>query len=386
MIPNTLFELYKKSCKETKNPCENILHDLSEEKAKEYIKHYFDNRGKCKAFEFDYKAFEFDYLDNESKILNKAIHTFSTFLLGFTLKDIVHDTLKQYISEKNPTWKDWDFEYTWFLTSLYHDCLAGYEKMIPENSKKFSLKQFLKKIDSTYEYSIYDKKLNNNIFSETDLPTVEPTFSEEIIKKYFNYRIKEMNSIDHGIIGGFIQFDKLIKNFKEQYDSASYNDEIEDGVFYSTHNDKTLVWRIQHLWHFAFVADAILAHNIWFVDLGDEKLVENYRKYGLSSLIVCKSEDRIDNRITLEKSPLLFFLAIIDTIEPTKYFNTLNPKFVLQKISIIYIQEEKTIEITADKKIFNIELWYRKKIKDLKTWINIKDTVLDNNKIKIVLN
>ena len=117
MIPNTLFELYKKSCKETKNPCENILHDLSEEKAKEYIKHYFDKRGKC-------EAFEFDYLDNESKILNKAIHTFSTFLLGFTLKDIVHDTLKQYISEKNPTWKDWDFEYTWFLTSLYHDCGA----------------------------------------------------------------------------------------------------------------------------------------------------------------------------------------------------------------------------------------------------------------------
>lgn len=386
MIPNTLFELYKKSCKETKNPCENILHDLSEEKAKEYIKHYFDNRGKC-------EAFEFDYLDNESKILNKAIHTFSTFLLGFTLKDIVHDTLKQYIGKKNSTWKDWDFEYTWFLTSLYHDCLAGYEKVIQRHNGKNSIEKcsivdFLKRINSRYEYSIYDKNLNNNILKKDkdSVPALESTFPEEVINNYFEYRIKEMNSIDHGIIGGYIQFDKLINNFKELYDSASYNGEIEDGVFYSTHNDKTLVWRIQHLWHFAFVADAILAHNIWFVDLGDEKLVENYRKYGLSSLIVCKSEDCIDNRITLEKSPLLFFLAIIDTIEPTKYFNTLNPKFVLQKISIIYIQEEKTIEITADKKIFNIELWYRKKIKDLKTWINIKDTELDNNKIKIVLN
>ncbi|MBK7921420.1 MAG: hypothetical protein IPJ92_05195 [Veillonella sp.] len=138
---------------------------------------------------------------------------------------------------------------------------------------------------------------------------------------------------------------------------------IEDGVFYSTHNEKPLVWRIQHLWHFAFVADAILAHNIWFVDLGDEKLVENYRKYGLSSLIVCKSEDCIDNRITLEKSPLLFFLAIIDTIEPTKYFNTLNPKFVLQKISIIYIQEEKTIEITLIKKILILNCGIGRKLK-----------------------
>ncbi|MBP7320670.1 MAG: hypothetical protein KA953_06365 [Lachnospiraceae bacterium] len=117
MNPSTLFELYERSSKETKSPCEKILHDLSEEKAKEYIKHYFDNRGKG-------KAFEFDYFEKEAKTLNKAVHTFSTFLLGFTLKDIVYDTLKQYISEKNPTWKDWDFEYTWFLTSLYHDCGA----------------------------------------------------------------------------------------------------------------------------------------------------------------------------------------------------------------------------------------------------------------------
>ena len=149
--------------------------------------------------------------------------------------------------------------------------------MIPENSKKFSLKQFLKKIDSTYEYSIYNKKLNNNIFSETDLPTVEPTFSEEIIKKYFNYRVKEMNSIDHGIIGGFIQFDKLIKNFKEQYDSASCFNKIVDGAFYTDHNKRTLVWRKEHLWHFAFVADAILAHNIWFVDSSNDKSAQKYQ-------------------------------------------------------------------------------------------------------------
>lgn len=322
MNPGTLFELYKKSSKETKSPCEKVLHDLSEEKAKEYIKLYFDNRGKS-------KAFEFDYLDSESKILNKAIHTFSTFLLGFSLKDIAIDFLKEYISDKNSTWKDRDFEYTWFLTSLYHDCLSGYEKMIPKNNKKYSLEQFLKRTKSTYEYSIYDKNLNNKILNESVVPVMQPTFQEETINNYFEYRKKEMKSIDHGIVGGYIQFDKLIKNFKEQYENASNFNKIVDGAFYTDHNERTLVWRKEQLWHFAFVADAILAHNIWYVDSSDDELARKYRKYGLDSLIVCKDEGSIDNRITLEKSPLLFFLAIVDTIEPTKYFNTLNPRFVL---------------------------------------------------------
>ncbi len=42
--------------------------------------------------------------------------------------------------------------------------------VLPLPSMKFAYEPQKIKLDSTYEYSIYDKKLNNNIFSETDLP------------------------------------------------------------------------------------------------------------------------------------------------------------------------------------------------------------------------
>lgn len=36
---------------------------------------------------------------------------------------------------------------------------------------------------------------------------------------------------------------------------------------------------------FCFVADAIIAHNIWYVDSSDNENVEEYKKHGLESLI-----------------------------------------------------------------------------------------------------
>lgn len=309
------------------------------------LKSTFDDRGKN-------EAFEFDYFDSESKILNKAIHTFLTFLLGFSLKDIVYNVLDSYICEKNPTWHDWDFEYTWFLTSLYHDCLSGHENRISEIDVNYSLDNFLKHTESAYKCSIYDK----SFYTKYDLPVFEPTHSKQLIDNYFKYHIKEMKVIDHGILGGYLQFDKLVKNFKEQYDNAICSASVKNEVFYTQDDEHLLVWRIQHLWHFVFVADAIIAHNIWYIDSNDGKQVEIYNKYGLDFLIVNNEEFGKSKRISLEKSPLLFFLAIIDTIEPIKYFYTLNPKFVLDNVSISYINQEKTIEINANNNIFKIDI------------------------------
>lgn len=59
---------------------------------------------------------------------------------------------------------------------------------------------------------------------------------------------------------------------------------------------------------------------------------------------------------------------------------------MLKNVSIIYIQQDKTIEISANERIIDIKLWYQKKILGLKTWFDIKATSFDGNKIWISLN
>lgn len=71
-------------------------------------------------------------------------------------------------------------------------------------------------------------------------------------------------------------------------------------------------------------------HNIW--SSGEkEEIKEKYRNLGLESLITGESDIF---PISIKDNPLLFLLGLVDTIEPIKTFNCLEPQYVLENILI----------------------------------------------------
>ena len=71
-------------------------------------------------------------------------------------------------------------------------------------------------------------------------------------------------------------------------------------------------------------------HNIW--SSGEkEEIKEKYKDLGLESLITGESDIF---PISIKDNPLLFLLGLVDTIEPIKTFNCLEPQYVLENILI----------------------------------------------------
>lgn len=190
--------------------------------------------------------------------------------------------------------------------------------------------------------------------------------------------------MDHGILGGYILFDRLKKNYyraREEYFYSSIKQcvnsfKLEKDKF----NYKGLEWREEHLDHFAIIADSIIAHNIWFSNR--RKL---YYKYQLEPLITSKI-----NKIRLYENPLYFFLGLLDTIEPTKRFNN-EPDKVLEAINITCVDNSVIIEILNDyllksssyKGKSNYETWINGII-DLENWLDVIVTINKDQKAIII--
>lgn len=147
-------------------------------------------------------------------------------------------------------------------------------------------------------------------------------FSPELIANYFYYRACN-GQCEHGIIAGYMFFDRFVKNFlRYAQNGFDYNGNVK----YSGLN-----WNIGHLAYAAYVADAIICHNIW---LGGKAEEDTYKQYGLTPLLYTEHPE---SKLSIEEYPLQFMLCLLDTIEPTKRFmNPLSPREVLESIGMEY--------------------------------------------------
>lgn len=98
--------------------------------------------------------------------------------------------------------------------------------------------------------------------------------------------------LDHGIIAGYHFFESIYREYEQKLGNKEM--QIE-----KINNDRILLWDRSHMDHFAFIADAIISHNIWFGYLDRNEYIEkwNYDRY-----------------------PLNFILCLLDTVEPVKDF------------------------------------------------------------------
>ena len=178
-------------------------------------------------------------------------------------------------------------------------------------------------------------------------------------------------SIDHGIIGGYLLYDGLMKNYDSKFnetDKKNYN------KFYTG----DLEWNIEHHELYAIASHAIIEHNIWFARKEDDK--NNYKKYGLDELIC-------DEQLNIEKSPLLFYLGLLDSIEPLKLIanKESSASDILRLISIEV--KNKHIHIKYDDNLkkgnyIDFDKWIENIASTIK-WLDVRVETKNKNEILI---
>ncbi|WP_131537573.1 hypothetical protein [Pedobacter nototheniae] len=235
-----------------------------------FIESYFKRGGKV-------NLFEKSGIDvNDLRLPN---HINSVFFLGilFFYQTNIHtkyDRGTNHLGYQN-------FPFIWFLIALFHDnayAMEAKDKLTNINTLEDLKAHF------DIEYDLFAKKIGSKCGHLL-----------QSRKNYFNYRKKHFKVIDHGLLGGMLLYDKLIKVRRAK----------------KKENEHTLFWgrRLEH--HYKQAADAISLHNIYIAQKRYEAL---YEKYELQELISCPE-------VKLSDFPLFYLLGIIDTLDPLKTFN-----------------------------------------------------------------
>lgn len=299
----------------------------------------------------------------------KHVHSASLYLLGITLLPLFEDCISNELIKFVPNFKSWyenkdTFRYIWYLPSMYHDfasCTETGTIRANDSEQRRTLKFHLG--NHNIRYSPYGFFPYKTMFPY-GISEIPFRFSPELIANYFYYRACN-EQCEHGIIAGYMFFDRFVKNFlRYAQNGFDYNGNVK----YSGLN-----WNIGHLAYAAYVADAIICHNIW---LGGKAEEDTYKQYGLTPLLYTEHPE---SKLSIEEYPLQFMLCLLDTIEPTKRFmNPLSPREVLESIGMEYADRCLSIswkdEIGQQREFFK---WYDG-IVNMKEWMHV-DIIMGEN-------
>lgn len=328
---------------------ENIF--TNEENAKQFIEKYFSKGGKQILFDGEFSL---------ERV--RIFHIISTFFLGIHLSECI---LKEEKYKLQP-----NFEYLWYLTSLYHD----YGYTIEGNAEKNNPT----KLDTIKRVMTFND-IQQKPYSKKNIGENWKKFSIKTIEQYYKYCARERVKVDHGIIGGLLLYDRLMKNYQDAYDKEKGEPPTEKNVkrYKFHHND--LLFSSRQFSYFAKVAIAIITHNIWFcTPKKDKKICELYHiynKYKLNQLIINK-DDLNNKKHNWHDDRFLFLLILTDVIEPVKYFKDIKPECVMEKISIS--SNYDTINISVLDNCINPKPWFER-IKSLEKWVKLKVEYASNN-------
>ncbi len=329
----------------------------------------------------------------------RNVHTVNVFFIGVFLQRMIDEN----IAIKSEVTSDYPFSYIWFLVCLAHDFGYVYEKYsqayigLPEgkysaryyNTSTYFYEFRTRKcwyqkhgIDIAYlapkfgkrtNFSYYNKKefqrLDCNIEYNNGKIIKRPRYSQKSKNNYFYYRLYEMHTLDHGIVGADEFFSRLIVNYVKEYRAVAKKGYGEN--FYNFYNKRGRHFCSEQLKIFAYIADCIASHNM-YMEGDNEKCRTKYIDYGLNCLLKDKFQ-----LISYKDNPLLFILCVADTIEPSKKFTNYDNKEILSLISINYNVKENSLNVEIDAQLYNSTAGksYVSGIKELEKWCDIKTTV-----------
>lgn len=336
---NTLYESFNKLKKSYYNidvsANELFAADDLHVKCEEFIENHFILGSKANAIEVSYRE--------KYKEKGKHIHTVSLYSLGAVLENMFFSRIQNDLKNKgidNGWYSEKEYKYTWFLTALYHDIASCVENLNSEEVPCCRNCPF--------------KRRTTFLNSKTG------RFGEELVKNYCRYRVASGKQ-DHGIFAGMMFYNKLFNNFHNRTKNHDWN---REPVF----EMNGVKWRREHLDHFAYVADAIICHNIWTVQENDDAGVDTYKKYNLEELIISNE----NKKLSVQEYPLHFMLCLLDTIEPVKRFTKMSAYDVLNNISVEK-HSENGIRIAWNDRIKQeTDFWtWIKNITGMKDWMKL---------------
>lgn len=359
--------------------------------ARKFIYDYF--KGGAKTYALD------TWIDSMNEnVCMRNIHSVNVFFLGALLQKKIDANI--FIKSKGEY--DYTFSYIWYLACLAHDMGYAYENYskvyleMPERcfgryhcfrtasrQPRFESREFWYKrhgIDISYlvpafgdrsKIGFYDRdsmhKESKVIEYNNGTVVRHPRYSSQVRNNYFYYRLCEMGTLDHGIVGADDFFSKLVINYVREYRAVAAKDTFEDN-FYEFYNEQDLYFCSEQFKIFAYVADCIASHNIYKA-ADDENSKALYKKY----LLDCLLPENF-RRISYEDNPLLFILCVADTIEPSKKFPDYDNVELLNLISIDYSVDGNLLCVEIDKELYNSNkgMEYIRSIEELTEWCKIK--------------
>lgn len=295
-------------------------------KANEFIQLYFKKGGKS--------VFSFEGLDYFGKPDERNMHTVSLYILGIYFFDDLYNSKKSDLSRD-------EFLYLWYMACLYHD--IGYAIENSEDYEYKTLEDFIKQIDLKEKEDIFKKCDNQKLCNK------------KLCSGYYNYIMETRNHIDHGIVGGILLYKKLIESYykakakvKAKADNSNPNDSFhtEDGLYFSPNLFP----------YYAIAAEAIIRHNMWYLN---ENNKADYEKYEIEELCA-------DNKVKASDDIILLLLCLGDIIEPLKKFSY--DCNVLNEIDIEINNNVLEIKAAADSTKY---VEYLKEIESLEGFVDL---------------
>lgn len=406
---------------------------LSASVADEFINRYFDNGGKKYSLIIDPENSNLliseYFTDVRRKFVShrrseemyklppeRTVHTVSGFFLGLLIENCLSGTTPIFLDDSDP----FLFSYLWFLTFLYHDygycvtegenCFVQYSRRAPtpetcpENCKfheYIPLQTINKKLDIIFspfrqfthsrphvrapqdsEISMSDlvAKLvqpDNAASDHTELRFSNgsiingPQYPKLTVARYLNYCINTRQRVDHGIVGGYLFYDRMVKNYLLAYIGSTNDFSVEQDIKKFSYNG--LKFHKEQLAVFSYIADCILSHNIFKQPTNMKALYEEYR---LTPLL----KENFKN-ISFESNPLLYILAISDTLEPIKIYRqhdaNLSAQVIAEAINIEYAPGTHKLRFSSNSGAVNIRLLHQK-AKELTDWTSATCTNIRN--------
>lgn len=350
----------------------------------------------------------------------RAIHTVSGFFLGLLIENCINSFTPLSLVSVN----HFPFAYLWFLTFLYHDygycvterenCPIRYPQRAPipglngarytqsccveygaltEIKRKLGISLSPFSATGTFTFSSNSTRshipsLEHALLSEltqrnntiSGYPKLQFSngsvikdhqYPSRIITRYLNYCINERHRVDHGIIGGFLFYDRMIKNYMLSY--LDSNNEMGLTQDLSDFHYRNRHFCSEQLTIFSYISDCILSHNIFKQSAETRDLYEKYKLFDLL-------EENF-KKISYESNPLLYILGVSDTIEPIKVYQkhnkSLSAQVIADAINIEYIPGTRSLSFSSVSKIIDISLLYQN-AKGLMDWTSAECSELTN--------
>lgn len=293
-----------------------------------FILNYFQKGGKIEVFE----SCQINPLD-----LRLPDHICSVFFLGVLVYYNTSLHKKYKLGNNGPGYKS--FPFIWFLIALFHDNAYQMED-------KNQLQDVSSIADLVKKFNIKHSLLDKEFTKCRELLTIR--------NNYFLFRKEKWNVVDHGILGGMLLFDRLVKIRRAK----------------KINNEDTLFWGRTLENQYKTAANAISIHNIW---IQPKSICD---QFNLNELLSFKP-------IKFKEFPMFYILGIIDTIEPLKTYkdDNLLDTDILKSINLEFGKQYiRVIESNISKIDFKKLV---QKVIDLVGWLDVKIEI-EHREFKVI--